>query len=715
MKTLIPLLFLLSLTSLCIRAQISHGGTPYSFENGLSAVGAVKIMPAVDAEEMKSIDEMFYLEKGRSIRFGEEIKVSYNLDNSGEWTELPNNDRVWRLKIKAPNAFHINLIYDDFFMPQGARFFLYNENGTEVLGEFNSGNNKSYGTFSTGFVRGDATVLEYYEPAAVSGQGKLSVSTVVHGYRNMLGSLEKGYGDSGSCNINVNCPEGADWQTTKTSVAKIVNGGFDHCTGSMLNNVEQDCTPYFLTAEHCGGGEQNWVFYFNWESPGCSNQNIPMNQSVSGGQVVADLSSGDFELLELSSAPPVDYNVFYAGWNANPEPADNSVCIHHPAGDIKKISFNNDPLVPGQTWGSSSHWRITEWEEGTTEGGSSGSALFDLDQRVIGMLTGGSASCFNSSGYDEYGRMSYNWDTGNNSSSRLRDWLDPNNTGSLAISGYDCSNPGGNDTCSDGILNGSETSIDCGGNCPPCGSSCNDGVQNSGETGVDCGGPCEPCDNTVKVQVKMILEGAKLSGNFMKKDLYQNDLLPLQQPYNVAPYNYSGGEAMADYSDFPASTVDWIYIQIRSSTDRTVVLGERAALLKSDGRIMDLDGTIGVNFEGLTAGETYRIVLFHKSHLAVMSAADVTLPNSSQYDFTTSIFKAAGDNQMLSLDGKAVLRSGEYNGNGTVNFADFIAWLGTNNFLDQYLFTDGDCNGTVNFFDFVLWLKNNNTIRYSEI
>lgn len=47
-------------------------------------------------------------------------------------------------------------------------------------------------------------------------------------------------------------------------------------------------------------------------------------------------------------------------------------------------------------------------------------------------------------------------------------------------------------TCDDGVQNGNETGIDCGGDCAPC-ATCNDGVQNGNETGVDCGGDCAPC------------------------------------------------------------------------------------------------------------------------------------------------------------------------------------------------------------------------------
>lgn len=53
-------------------------------------------------------------------------------------------------------------------------------------------------------------------------------------------------------------------------------------------------------------------------------------------------------------------------------------------------------------------------------------------------------------------------------------------------------------TCFNGVQDGTETGIDCGGpDCAPC-ATCDDGIQNGGETGVDCGGPdCAPCEGLI--------------------------------------------------------------------------------------------------------------------------------------------------------------------------------------------------------------------------
>lgn len=62
-----------------------------------------------------------------------------------------------------------------------------------------------------------------------------------------------------------------------------------------------------------------------------------------------------------------------------------------------------------------------------------------------------------------------------------------------------CSDDTGSSTsCFDGIKNGDETSVDCGGSCPEC-PTCDDGIKNGDETGIDCGGSCEPCTGLIEV------------------------------------------------------------------------------------------------------------------------------------------------------------------------------------------------------------------------
>ena len=246
---LIAMLLLVSATSW---AQLSEGGDPPSFQRAMSAATEVEIMSWVDVEAMLAEDEI-EAEEGLPFRFGAPFDVDYSLVHSGQWEELPDGSAIWRLRIVSVGAFSINIIYDNFYLPPGAELFVYSADKEMVSGAFTERNNKKSGLFATAPVKGDDITIEYYEPSNVRGQGRFTISRIVHAYKDIFGfgNPDKNYGDSGNCNVNINCPEGADWQLEKRSVAMVLLGnGTRWCTGSMVNNVRQDETPYFLTANH---------------------------------------------------------------------------------------------------------------------------------------------------------------------------------------------------------------------------------------------------------------------------------------------------------------------------------------------------------------------------------------------------------------------------------------------------------------------------------
>jgi len=437
-------LFLLFLFIMTVpaSAQISEGGTPPSFNKmALSTAPEVRTAP-IDVPALLAEDSI-QAKEGMPFRFGKIFDVDYSIDNSGVWNDLPDGSRIWRLRIQCPGAFSINLVYSRYRLPAGAKLFLYNESRDMVIGAFTERNNKEDGLFATAPIKGDVTIVEYYEPAEAVGTGELAISQIVHGYKDVFFQAVKdamGFGNSGSCNINVNCPEGADWQREKRAVAMILAGGNRICSGSLVNNMRQDATPYFLTANHCLaiGGQPTWIFMFNYESPNCTNIDGPTNYTVQGSTLMANFETSDFALLQLQEPPPDSYNVFFAGWSNVDTPSQSSTCIHHPSGDIKKISFDYDSVTSTdylQTSGTS-HWRVEMWDAGTTEPGSSGSPLFDQNHHIVGQLHGGYASCVNLLP-DWFGKFAMSWNGGGTSSTRLKDWLDPDNTGASMLGGYD--------------------------------------------------------------------------------------------------------------------------------------------------------------------------------------------------------------------------------------------------------------------------------------
>ena len=239
------------------------------------------------------------------------------------------------------------------------------------------------------------------------------------------------------------------------------------CSGTLIMDVPGSYLPYFLTAYHCEVRSFNAstvVAYWNFQSPVCGmlgGGSLADNQT--GSIFRAGRADNDLCLLELEEDPDPDFNVHFAGWDARTATVpQGSFSAHHPAGDEKMITLNDDALtvtnhcVDGGPSGT--HWLVRDYESGTTEGGSSGSALWDTGTHmIVGYLTGGGAAC-SSPINDCYGKFAVGWD-GASADSRLKDWLDPGNTGTRFVPGSD---PGGgagtiryerftaSDTCSSG-------------------------------------------------------------------------------------------------------------------------------------------------------------------------------------------------------------------------------------------------------------------------
>lgn len=449
LKQVSTLLFAFSLfATTAVNGQIEHEGEPYAWHDKNIERFNVEYYTTdlLDLDLLAAEDAVTDQYKEAPFRFGYEWEVSLTRHNSGQSSTLEDGTTLWQLGVHCPQATSISFIFDRFKLAHGAELYVWNEDRSTFKGAFTSENNKTWGSFAIGLLDGENVIIELREPSNVAGKSIVELTKIVHGYRSILPYAEEAYqdanrgpfGNSGACNINVNCPEGDPWQIEKRSVALIVDGGFAVCSGALVNNTAQDGTPYFLTANHCLGGQNNWVFYFNHESASCAGSNGPTNQSISGSTLVASNGGSDFALLELSSTPPANYNVQYAGWdNSDAQNVQNATGIHHPSGDVKKICFEEDnPYHENE--GGAAVWYIDQWEDGVTEGGSSGSPLFDHNHRIIGQLYGGYAACdgnVNNGEEDYYGRFGVSWD-GNSASSRLRDWLDPINSGATILDGF---------------------------------------------------------------------------------------------------------------------------------------------------------------------------------------------------------------------------------------------------------------------------------------
>ena len=416
------LIFFYCSIALC---QISNYSTPKSYSYELS-----QSVYRVETGHI-NIDELLFQEKidddmDLPFKFGHSFSVDIDFFEFATVDFLSNGDKVYRLEINSKDAFSINLIFDQFYIMEETELFVYNKSKKHTIGAFTHKNNKHYKRFSTAPVKGDMIIIEFYEPSHVKSESIINLSNIVHGYKDVF----RGYEDSEECHNNVNCAEFQSWNDEVSSVLlTLTDGGTRLCSGSLINNVNQDLELYFLTSETCLGGHEDWIFMFNYESSSCSNQDGITNQTVSGATLLVNHYESDFALLKLEENPPEDYDIYFSGWDITGNNPFNCTSIHHPVGDIKKISQHTGVAISdGWFFDDDTHWKINEWSSGITEPGSYGAPLFNENKQIVGQLHGGESSCDNPVD-DYFGKLSHSWNLG------LKEYLDPDNTGITEIDG----------------------------------------------------------------------------------------------------------------------------------------------------------------------------------------------------------------------------------------------------------------------------------------
>ena len=449
-----------------ISSQISQGGDPYSFKNNLN----VSINSYVVNQPSKNEIQLASIDSKEAYRVGILKSAELSLSKNGTWIQNLDGSKSCFLKIKSPSAIGLSLFFKNFNLPEESELFIYNENKKHIIGKFNSVSIANNELTHTQIVQGETLIIEYYEPLGTVGNLKVEINKIGYFFRGFEDYLEP-YKDGNSnlslntradfCQVDVACsPENVGWSEQIDAVIHFTytDPNFIYvCSGSVINNTNQDCTPYILTAWHCGEPTANqnlsgYTWYWNYQKTSCqpnSNASNPSkgNQTMINGIVKATSGSGtlnnppssnqvagsDFTLVELNTSIPSSYNAFYAGWDRGSGLNSSGVSIHHPDGSAKKIStFNSNLSSTNYNGGAfNAHWEVY-WDpttngHGVTEGGSSGSPIFNQDKRIVGQLSGGSSICSNPDWYsDVYGKFSSNWTSnGTSSGAQLEPWLDP--------------------------------------------------------------------------------------------------------------------------------------------------------------------------------------------------------------------------------------------------------------------------------------------------
>lgn len=456
------MMFLLMVQIITTTAQISQGGFPEMNDADFNASSVMYLLEPENNIVVEGLKSTGYNTYKKGLHYATERPVDLSPEFNGEWIEK-DGMHIWRAHLVSPEAYSVGVLFSEFELNEGTRLFLYNPSGKFIKGGFTIENNKEFGSLYVGHIPGEEVIIELQVDDPGRQYGKLRIGSISHAFLPVFAEKQvdaSTLGTSQDCEIDVNCVEGEEWQTLKRSVCHISTISL-LCSGALVNNTAYNGEPYILTAEHCINKDfyaANSVFYFGYENSDCGLADGTKDQSVSGAHLMATGDSLDFSLVKLSSKPPREYDVYYAGWDAREQGHASTVTLHHPNADVMKISYDFDPTaeavrLPGdlEDYILESNYRILEWDIGSTEGGSSGGPLFNSSKRIVGSLSGGLASCGDSIGYDAendrviyslsknrndyFSKFHFNWNYYKESSKQLKSWLDPTNSGQLAIGG----------------------------------------------------------------------------------------------------------------------------------------------------------------------------------------------------------------------------------------------------------------------------------------
>jgi len=349
-------------------------------------------------------------------------------DLDGVWQTARDGSSVWRLILRSPGALAMRLHLENFHSG-GGELWLTELQGDkpQSFGPYSSDGVHGDGEFWTNAALGEAVLIEYqtnsrsrslpFRISEISHFTDLPVQLPKPSPEMTLGKAGESRAAALSCNIDVNCrPEYAELARAVARISFETGGGGALCSGTVLNTRNSSFIPYFMTAAHCisTDAEARTVeAFFLYQSQSC-NGPAPTAASIKralGARYMAgsSLEAGDFTLLRLNSVPD---GTIFAGWNPGEHPGGAAVTgIHHPTGDLKKISFGARAESIASRSRPAQNFYTINWREGVTEGGSSGSGIFNDQNQIVGMLSGGprppagQTECDLRPAFDWYGRF----------------------------------------------------------------------------------------------------------------------------------------------------------------------------------------------------------------------------------------------------------------------------------------------------------------------
>ena len=334
---------------------------------------------------------------------GKSIPFDLNFPEDGKLIEKENGKKVWRVIIHSSSAKSYQFTADHYDLPKGVSLFFYSlsQNEPKVYGAFTHNNNKEHYSFSTGLLPEGKVMMEMNFDSGSFNKTHLEVNRIGYFFVN---DLRRDFEDSEPCHINVNCnPWNQDWCSQIRSNVNIrILKHHEDCdepcylssSAVLANNSKEDFRPLLLLTQHQiedAVNPEDWLVYFNFQSPECNPDIVGNDEMMLRGVNILEESGStscytwgdpDLALLELEEDIPIQWNPYFSGWDARGLASETFTAIHHPAGDVKKVSEGET-----KAFHNSYCWRI-EWNDGSAEGGSSGGGVYLENKLLAGVHKG---------------------------------------------------------------------------------------------------------------------------------------------------------------------------------------------------------------------------------------------------------------------------------------------------------------------------------------
>lgn len=390
--------------------------TPHSVRPGVRPPSLIAGLSALDLTTVLQEDKQRVAGEKAGQRVGVRRTLPKPLtisDAGGQagWQVLEDGSRLWSAELHSDGAHAVRVQFSAVRWVPGARVVVFNPGKPdEAVGPYDASSFADATHFWSGTIFADRVAVECWVPAETPRGGMtFRIVELTHRYRALqeADTTEK----LGPCHNDVTCfPAWANAAKAVAGIGVIGSTGELLCTGTMIaDNVPGTTINYFLTAHHCIGDQaeaDTSEFYWFYQSSTC-NGTPPTPASVprtgGGAELLATMTGtqgNDFSLIRLRNDAAIPAGVVYAGWSTvDPGATEELTVIHHPDGSHKRISF-------AKMIGATQNFLQVVYHSGSTEPGSSGSPLFNAQQKIIGQLKGGEASCDLMDASDTYGRFS---------------------------------------------------------------------------------------------------------------------------------------------------------------------------------------------------------------------------------------------------------------------------------------------------------------------